>query len=108
MDSGGREAWGRWEPKYRGNMLAAVYVAEDGTARMTLQGPKLWQVKHVTAGGLVPAKMFAERWCAATHLPDLSLKEAVQVIRGGANPVDACYWPYASVVMRRGGWSPPR
>lgn len=82
MDSGWREAWGRWELKYQGKMLAAVYVADDGTARMVLQGPKLWQVKHVTAGGVVPAKKLAERWCAARHLTELPLKEAVSQLVG--------------------------
>ena len=82
MDSGWREAWGRWELTYKGKMLAAVYVGEEGFARMTLKGSKLWQVKHVTAGGLVPAKTFAERWCAARHLPELPLKDAVRTIRG--------------------------
>ena len=82
MDSGWREAWGRWELRYQGKMLAAVYVATDGNARMTLQGQMLWQVKHVTAGGLGPAKRFAERWCAARHLPGVALVDAVALIRG--------------------------
>ena len=62
--------------------MAAVYVSEDGTARMMLQGRKLWQVKHVTAGSIGPAKRYAEKWCAARHLPDLPLKTAVLSIRG--------------------------
>lgn len=53
MESGWREAWGRWELSYQGKLLAAVYVATDSTARIILHGQKLWQVKHVTAGDWV-------------------------------------------------------
>lgn len=63
-------------------MLAAIYVATDATARMTLQGPKFWQVKHVRADGVDSAKRFAESWCAVRYMPDLPLRKAVREISG--------------------------
>lgn len=83
MDSGWLEAWGRWELRYQGRHLAAIYVATDGTTRMILHGQKLWQVKHVAASSLRPAKRWAERWCAARWLPELPTKVGALRLRSG-------------------------
>lgn len=77
-------------------MLAAVYVATDGTARIFLQGPKLWQLKHLTAGGVDPAKRFAARWCAARHLPELPAKEGARRLTGSVPLPDRTLEPFAS------------
>lgn len=87
MDSGWREAWGRWELQHRGRLLATIYVATDGTVRMTLYGQKLWQVKHVTAGQLGAGKRWAERWCAARWVPEVPTRVGAMRLRSGSDSI---------------------
>lgn len=79
--AGWQERFGRWELWWGNKTVAIVHPRSDGTARLTLNALKMWQVKEVTAANVDQAKMYAERWCAARLFPEMPIKEGVAKLR---------------------------
>lgn len=69
--------FGRWELWWGHKAVAIIHPLSDGTARLTLNALKMWQVKEVTAANIDQAKRYAERWCAARLFPEVSIKAGV-------------------------------
>lgn len=81
--------FGRWELWWVNRTVAIVHPLSDGTARITLNALKLWQVKEVTAANVDQAKMYAERWCAARLFEGVPIKEGVARFRGQDQDAEA-------------------
>jgi len=80
--AGWQERFGRWELWWGNKAVAIVHPLSDGTARLTLNALKLWQVKEVTAANIEQARLYGERWCAARLFPDTPIKQGVERLRG--------------------------
>lgn len=87
--AGWQERFGRWELWWGNKAVAIVHPLSDGTARITLNALKLWQVKQVTAANVEQAKRYAERWCAARLFAGMPIKEGVEKMRGESERLEA-------------------
>lgn len=87
--AGWQERFGRWELWWGNKTVAIVHPRSDGTARLTLNALKMWQVKEVTAANVDQAKMYAERWCAARLFEGMPIKEGVARLKARAQAAEA-------------------